>query len=196
MPAARKRELTTPDLVLLSLLAERPLHGYQANAELERREVRDWAGISRPQVYYSIEKLAQLRLVRASEIDSAAAGPERRVFETTAKGRVALADALEREQWATHRERPPFLTWIALSWQARPGVFRQQIERRREFLEKELSREEATLLSIKKEVGHRFHEAVWMVSLMIERFRAELRWLRKLERELPRRAAAKQTYSR
>ena len=60
MPAARQRELTTPDLVLLSLLAERPMHGYQANAELERREVRDWAGISRPQVYYSLEKLAQL----------------------------------------------------------------------------------------------------------------------------------------
>ena len=195
MPAARKRELTTPDLVLLSLLAERPLHGYQANAELERREVRDWAGISRPQVYYSIEKLAQLRLVRASQIESAAAGPERRVFQTTAKGRAALADALEREQWSTHRERPPFLTWIALSWQARPGVFRQQIERRREFLQNELSREEATLLAIKKEVGHRFHEAVWMVSLMIERFRGELRWLRKLERELPRRAAAKHEHS-
>jgi DNA-binding PadR family transcriptional regulator len=193
MPAARKRELTTPDLVLLSLLAEGPLHGYQANAELERREVRDWAGISRPQVYYSIEKLAQFGLVRACEIESAAAGPERKVFTTTAKGRAALADALEREDWATHRERPPFLTWIALSWQARPGVFRQQIERRREFLENELSREDATLLSIKKEVGHRFHEAVWMVSLMIEQFRGELRWLRKLERELPRRAAAKHT---
>ena len=196
MPATRRRELTTPDLVLLSLLAERPLHGYQANAELERREVRDWAGISRPQVYYSIEKLAQLRLVRASETESAAAGPERRVFQTTAKGRVALANALEREEWSTHRERPPFLTWIALSWQARPGVFRRQIKRRQKFLENELSREEATLLSIKKEVGHRFHEAVWMVSLVIEQFRGELRWLRKLERELPRRAAAKQTYSR
>ncbi len=191
MPATRKRELTTPDFVLLSLLAERPMHGYQANAELERREVRDWAGISRPQVYYSIEKLAQFGLVRASEIELPAAGPERSVFQTTVKGRAALADALEREEWATHRERPLFLTWIALSWQARPGVFRQQIERRREFLENELSREEATLRSIKKEVGHRFHEAVWMVSLMIERFRGELRWLRKLERELPRRAAAK-----
>jgi DNA-binding PadR family transcriptional regulator len=191
MPAARKRELTTPDLVLLSLLAEQAMHGYQANAELERREVRDWAGISRPQVYYSLEKLAQLGLVRASEMEAPAAGPERSAFQTTAKGRVALADALEREEWATHRERPPFLTWIALSWQARPGVFRQQIERRRKFLENELSREEATLRSIKKEVGHRFHEAVWMVSLIIERFRGELRWLRKLERELPRRAAAK-----
>jgi DNA-binding PadR family transcriptional regulator len=190
MPATRKRELTTPDLVLLSLLAERPLHGYEANAELERREVRDWAGISRPQVYYSIEKLAQLGLVRASEIESVG-GPERTVFQTTAKGRAALADALEREEWTTQRERPPFLTWIALSWQARPGVFRRQIERRRKFLENELSREAATLLSIKKEVGHRFHEAVWMVSPMIEQFRGELRWLRKLERELPRRAGAK-----
>jgi DNA-binding PadR family transcriptional regulator len=196
MPACRKRELTTPDLVLLSLLAERPMHGYQANAELERREVRDWAAISRPQVYYSIEKLAQLGLVRASETESAAAGPERKVFQTTAKGRAALADALEREDWAKHRERPPFLTWVALSWQARPAVFRQQIERRREFLENELSREEATLRSIKKEVGHRFHEAVWMVSLMIEQFRGELRWLRKLEHELPRRAAAKHTQLR
>jgi DNA-binding PadR family transcriptional regulator len=191
MRATRNRELTTPDLVLLSLLAERPMHGYQANAELERREVCDWAGISRPQVYYSLEKLARFGLVRACESELPAVGPERSVFQTTAKGRVALADALEREEWATHRERPPFLTWIALSWQARPGVFRQQIERRREFLEHELSREEATLRSIKKEVGHRFHEAVWMVSLMIERFRGELRWLRKLERELPRRAAAK-----
>jgi DNA-binding PadR family transcriptional regulator len=193
MPAVRKRELTTPDLVLLSLLAERPMHGYQANAELERREVRDWAGISRPQVYYSLEKLAQLALVRASETDVPAAGPERCVFQTTAKGRAALADALEREEWVRQRERPPFLTWIALSWQARPGVFRQQIKRRYEFLENELSREEATLRAIKQEVGHRFHEAVWMVSLMIEQFRCELRWLRKLERELPRRASAKHT---
>ena len=191
MPTARKRELTTPDLVLLSLLAERPMHGYQANAELERREVGDWAGISRPQVYYSLEKLARLGMVRACESELPVAGPERSVFQTTAKGRAALADALEREEWATHRERPPFLTWIALSWQARPGVFRQQIERRREFLENELSREEATLRSIKKEVGHRFHEAVWMVSLVIEQFRGELRWLQKLKRELPRRAAAK-----
>ena len=193
MPAVRKRELTTPDLVLLSLLAERPMHGYQANAELERREVRDWAGISRPQVYYSLEKLAQLALVRASETDVPAAGPERCVFQTTAKGRASLADALEREEWVRQRERPPFLTWIALSWQARPGVFRQQIKRRYEFLENELSREEATLRAIKQEVGHRFHEAVWMVSLMIEQFRCELRWLRKLERELPRRASAKHT---
>ncbi len=106
------------------------------------------------------------------------------------RGRSALADALEREDWVTQRERPPFLTWIALSWQARPGVFEEQIRRRESFLEKELAREEATLRAIRNEVGHRFHEAVWMVSLVIEQFRTELRWLRKLSRELHRRAPA------
>src|SRR5579872_5784219 len=105
MARAKKLTLTTPDLVLLSLLAERPLHGYQANLELERREVRHWAGISRPQVYYSLEKLARMGLIRAGRSDEPVAGPERSVFTTTARGRGALADALEREEWATQRDQ-------------------------------------------------------------------------------------------
>jgi len=189
--AARKLALTTPDLVLMSLLAERPMHGYQANLELERREVRDWAGISRPQVYYSMEKLARGGLLRAAENAEPAAGPDRSVFETTAKGKQALAAALEREEWATQRERPAFQTWIALSWQARPGVFEKQIQRRKIFLERELIREKEVLASILKEVGHPYHEAVWMVSFVIQQFKLELRWLRRLARELPHRAKAR-----
>jgi DNA-binding PadR family transcriptional regulator len=187
----RKLALTTPDLVLLSLLAERPMHGYQANLELERREIRDWAGISRPQVYYSLEKLARRGMIRASESEEPAAGPERSTFETTAEGSVALANALELEEWAMQRERPPFLTWIALSWLARPGIFKKQIRRRQKFLNKELAREKEVLRSILSEVGHPYHEAVWMVSFVIQQFKLELRWLRKLGRELPLRAAAR-----
>jgi DNA-binding PadR family transcriptional regulator len=188
--AKRKFGLTTPDLVLLSLLAERPMHGYQANLELERREIRDWAGISRPQVYYSLEKLARAGLIRSSESECPAAGPERSSFETSAKGRAALAEALEREEWTTQRERPAFLTWVALSWQARPGVFERQLARRREFLEKEVLREKEVLASILEEVGHPYHEAVWMVGFMIEQFEAELKWLKKVGEELPKRARA------
>jgi DNA-binding PadR family transcriptional regulator len=190
MRRKKQNALTTPDLVLLSLLAERAMHGYEANLELERRCVGDWAGISRPQVYYSLDKLAAAGFVRTGDNDEPAAGPERRVFETTAKGRHALSDALEREEWATQRDRPAFLTWVALSWQARPGVFATQIQRREEFLRKELTRLEKEMESILREVGHSYHEAVWMVSLMIEKFKTELRWLRKVAKESPRRAAA------
>jgi DNA-binding PadR family transcriptional regulator len=191
MRPAKKLALTTPDLVLLSLLAEMPMHGYQANAELERREIRDWAGISRPQVYYSLEKLARAGLIRSSETDEPAAGPERSTYGTTPKGKAALADALQREEWTAQRDRPAFLTWIALSWQARPGVFQRQVARRRNFLQQELAREKEVLQSILEEVGHPYHEAVWMVSFVVEQFKLELRWLRKLKRELPLRASAR-----
>lgn len=189
--AAKRLALTTPDMVLLSLLAERPMHGYQANLELERREIRDWAGISRPQVYYSLEKLARAGLIRSLETHEPAAGPERSTFETTAKGRAALAGALEREEWTTQRERPPFLTWMALSWQARPGVFAKKLEQRKEFLEMEIAREKEVLDSILKEVGHSHHEAVWMVSLMIEQFETERNWLKRVKQEMKLRGPAK-----
>jgi len=196
MARVKKRNLTTPDLVLLSLLAERPMHGYQANLELERRQVRDWAGISRPQVYYSLEKLAGTGLIKNTHSDEPTAGPERSVFATTATGRSALADALEREEWTDQRERPSFLTWIALSWKARPGVFERQVRRREEFLVRELEREVATLRAVRAEVGHRFHEAVWMLSLTIEQLRTELRWLRKMVRDAGKRAPAERpTYA-
>src|SRR3974377_16199 len=110
MKTKSREKLTTPDLVLLSLLAERPMHGYQANALLEFRKVRDWVGVSRPQVYYSLDKLAQLGLIRSAGAGGEAGGPERSVFETTPRGRAALADALERDDWADQTERPAFLT--------------------------------------------------------------------------------------
>jgi DNA-binding PadR family transcriptional regulator len=187
-----REKLTTPDLVLLSLLAEKPLHGYQANALLEFRKVRDWAGVSRPQVYYSLEKLASRGLIRASQSsEETSGGPERNIFETTAPGRTALADALERDAWADQSDRPAFLTWLSLSWQCRPGIFQKQLERRQTFLEQQLTEKQETLAAVRKEVGHRFHEAVWMLSLTLDQLRTELRWIKKLQRESPRRSSAR-----
>ena len=191
MPRGKNNKLTTPDLILLSLLTEKPMHGYQANAELERRQIRDWASISRPQLYYCMDKLARAGLIRAAEDEAPAEGPERRIFRTTKRGLAALAGALERPDWATTRERPLFLTWMALSWQARPGVFARQIRQRQEFLERELAREKKTLEAVRAEVGHDFHEAVWMIKLVIEQFRTELRWLREVKQEGHKRAPAR-----
>jgi DNA-binding PadR family transcriptional regulator len=191
MPKNKQGTLTTPDLVLLSLLAERPMHGYQANAELERREWRDWVDISRPQLYYSMEKLARTGMIAVADTDEPSGGPDRRVFATTTRGRAALASALEREDWSAQRDRPAFLTWLALSWQARPGVVARQLARRKEFLQAQLAKEQSTLRDVHREVGHRYHEAIWMIELMIAQFRTELRWLSKVARELRHRAPAR-----
>lgn len=183
--------LTTPDLVILSLLAERPMHGYEANAILEDRKIRDWAAVSRPQIYYSLDKLTRLGLIRVTEDASSSAGPERRVFQTTEQGHKRLADALESSRWTNAKVHEPFQTWLALSWQARPRAFRQQLRRRREHLEKKLVEEQATLEDVLKEVGHPYHEAVWMLKLVTAQTELELKWLEQIERETPKRGPAK-----
>src|SRR5262245_45211762 len=183
--------LTTPDLVLLSLLSERPMHGYEANATLENRKIRDWAAVSRPQVYYSLDKLTRLGLIRVTEDASSSAGPERRVFQTTEAGRNRLADALAAPRWTQAKVHPPFLTWLALSWQARPRTFVQQLKRRRKYLEDKLTEEKMTLADVLKEVGHPYHEAVWMLKLAIAHIELEMNWLQQIELETPKRAPAK-----
>jgi len=167
------------------------MHGYQANALLEFRKVRHWAAVSRPQIYYSLDKLASRDLIRPRDAKEESGGPERQVFETTARGRAALADALEREDWTDRNERPAFLTWMALSWQCRPGVFLKQLRRRKKFLRGELARNQEVLEAVRKEVGHPFHEAVWMLTLWIEQIRTELTWVEKVIAEAPKRAAAR-----
>src|SRR5258708_33564763 len=88
-PAAQQRQpanqtrLTIADLVILSLLAERPMHGYEVNATLEDRKIRSWAPVSRPQIYYSLDKLTKLKLIRVTDVDSPSAGSPHPVQEAT-----------------------------------------------------------------------------------------------------------------
>jgi len=188
--------LTTPDLVILSLLAERPMHGYEVNATLEDRKIREWAAVSRPQIYYSLDKLTELDLIRVTAEDSPSAGPERRVLETTEQGRRRSADALESAHWTTTRVHQPFLTWLALSWQARPRTFQRQVKLRRDFLQHQLTEQKATLKDVLKEVGHPYHEAVWMLKLMSAQTELELQWLERIGREASQRAPARKARRR
>jgi DNA-binding PadR family transcriptional regulator len=188
---ANQTRLTISDLVILSLLAERPMHGYEVNTTLEDRKIREWAPVSRPQIYYSLDKLTKLKLIRVSETDLPSAGPERRVMQTTALGREQLADALDAKHWVSQTVHQPFLIWLALSWQARTKTFRKQLDNRRKLLQERLNEEEATLEDVMTEVGHPYHEAVWMLQLVIEQTQTELRWVERILREAEKRAPAK-----
>jgi DNA-binding PadR family transcriptional regulator len=177
MPAT----LTLPDLVVLSLLRERPMHGYELNQELARREVRDWAEISRPQIYYSLKKLARSgHILRAAE-GEARAGPERQVFRPTAAGRRALSAALAREDWAIQRPPDPFLTWLILSSNTEPENRLRLLERRRAFLEEQLTKERVTLGEILADTGVMVAAAALVVRLVIGQWEVELAWLREVE---------------
>jgi len=158
------------------MLCERPMHGYELWAELERREVQAWAGISKPQVYYSLRKLDTAGEIEAAGDPAAALGPDRRVYRPTATGRRALADALARPEWAEREHPAPFLTWLVLSWQARPRDRARQIERRRAVLHAKLDFERAALASIIAETSET-SDAAMIVRLSIRQRQVELAWL-------------------
>ena len=196
-------DLTPADLVVLGLLLERPMHGYEVNHELELREVRDWAGVSRPQVYYSLRKLAGAGHIgpapdRDADTERAAGedgptergraegGPERRIYRVTEVGRRAYADALARPDWATQRPPPPFITWLVLATHADPAVRARQLARRQAFLEAEAARERETLAAIRTNIGPTFTVAALVVSHTIRQFESELAWLGEVEAALAR----------
>lgn len=175
--------LTIPDLVVLAMLAEEPMHGYQLNSELERRDVKDWAGISRPQVYYSLKKLHEQKLIASVNADSGA-GPERQAFSISKKGAKALSDALDEERWALERIPPRFLTWMALSMHAEKASLEKLIDKRKQFLESELAREQITLVDVQHENNAMTDAASLMITLSIRQFELELQWLEEAREKL------------
>lgn len=178
------QEPTPPDLVVLSLLSYAPLHGYALNQELTRRRVKDWAGISPAQVYYSLRKLHDKGWTRLRRSAEAARGPDRETYEVTKEGRAVLKRALGREEWATQRPPNPFQTWMALSHNADLRLRRRVVEARRRFLVGEIDRDERTLAAIKAETGTEDSAAYQMVTLMIRQFQTELAWLADIDKAL------------
>ena len=162
------------------------MHGYELNQELERREVRDWAGISRPQVYYSLRKLARQAHILKVGPSGGSAGPERQVWQLAAEGRRVLAQALAREEWATQRPPPPFLTWMALAVFAEPADRLRLVRRRRSFLLDQVARERATLGDILSDSGRTTPAAALIVRLVIRQWELELEWLNEVEQVLGR----------
>lgn len=178
-----KASITTPDLVVLSYLEQKPMHGYELNQVLESHDAKDWAGISRPQVYYSLNKLKKMRLIRRVSEGSDSLGPDKQVFEISEAGKKVLCESVSKQEWATQRPAPPFLTWLALSDHAPRFKARQIIEERRKFLRSEIEREKETLKSFPEEDSWPIKKAKLMIGLTIEHFESELKWLKNLEGE-------------
>ena len=170
--------LTTADLVVLSLLAERAMHGYDLMAEYRRQEVADWASVSKAQLYYALKKLAELDLIEGRT--ESAQARERTVYSVTITGRDALAHGLADTAWARGRVAQPFTTWLGLSIHAAPDVFQQLLEARRDWLNDEIAKERESLAYILTLSSARADRGADIVRLVIRQLEAERTWVKEL----------------
>lgn len=77
---------TNAEIAILSLIVERPRHGYEIERVIEARGMRDWTEVGFSSIYYLLKKLEGESLIEARLEDPAGRGPARKVYHITQAG--------------------------------------------------------------------------------------------------------------
>jgi DNA-binding PadR family transcriptional regulator len=87
----------TVRLVILGLLRERPLYGYEIKQIIEEH-MNDWTSIAFGSIYFALEKLAEEQFVKKVNVEQDNKRPARSVYQITEAGRAEFLRLL-REGW-------------------------------------------------------------------------------------------------
>lgn len=98
-------------LVLLGLLRQRPLYGYEIKHVIEEH-MSDWTSIAFGSIYFALDKLAEEGFIENVGVEQKGRRPSRSVYQITEAGRAEFLRLL-RQGWQTV-ERQYFDTDIYL----------------------------------------------------------------------------------
>jgi DNA-binding PadR family transcriptional regulator len=87
----------TVRLVILGLLRERPLYGYEIKQIIEEH-MSNWTSIAFGSIYFALDKLAEEKFVEKVEIEQQGKRPSRSVYQIMDAGREEFLRLL-RESW-------------------------------------------------------------------------------------------------
>ncbi|MEW6059020.1 MAG: PadR family transcriptional regulator [Actinomycetota bacterium] len=173
------------EVVILGLLAEEPLYGYELLERFRDRSMGSWVEIGKASVYQALRRLEEHGRV-AGRAQEGAAGPARRVFRITRPGRDLLKTGL-RERFAG---TGPYETGAGLSLgfahlvgleDARLGISERAaaLEAKREAIATERSR-------LSSGRGPARAASLRLLGLQEAFIDAELAWLAAFRRDLAR----------
>ena len=83
------------ELVVLGLLNQNPMHGYQLHREIEKTGMELWAEVNLSSIYNTLNRLEQNEMVEAKR-EKPGRMPERSVYHITKSGKEKLAFLLEQ----------------------------------------------------------------------------------------------------
>jgi DNA-binding PadR family transcriptional regulator len=93
---------TKIDLLVLGLLLDRPMHGYELYQQIQAEEIETWFNVSMAGVYYSLGKLREQGLVAESRQGSGRS-TRKSIYHLTEEGRAAFFEAMEAKA-ASHEK--------------------------------------------------------------------------------------------
>jgi DNA-binding PadR family transcriptional regulator len=85
----RKKKWTTDtELVVMSLLMEKPMYGYQIEQTIVDRGMREWTTIGFSSIYYVLEKLEKKEWITSVIEIGDGKGPARKIYSITNNGKI------------------------------------------------------------------------------------------------------------
>ena len=93
---------TKIDLLLLGLLLDRPMHGYELFQQIQAEEIDTWFNVSMAGVYYSLGKLRDQALVAESR-QRGGRSPRKSIYRLTEDGRAAFFSSMESQALAREK---------------------------------------------------------------------------------------------
>ncbi|MEJ2552111.1 MAG: PadR family transcriptional regulator [Anaerolineales bacterium] len=113
--------MTNAELAILSLISEKPRHGYEIESVIEERGMREWTEIGFSSIYYLLKKLEDEGLLEG-DLEAAERGPARKVYHITRAGRDVLhAGVLESLSIPQHCYSP-----LQLGLANMPGIGQEE----------------------------------------------------------------------
>ena len=100
-------------LVMLGLLRERPLYGYEIKHIIEEH-MGDWTNIAFGSIYFALKKLSEGGFVEKVAVEQEGSRPSRTIYQITEEGRAEFLRLL-REVWR-ELERHYYATDIGLAF--------------------------------------------------------------------------------
>ena len=161
-------------LVLLSLLAEEPMHPYRMHEVIKERGKDKIANVAqRNSVYQTIDRLLRVELIAVRETARDERRPERTVYEITEAGRDALHTWTGEMLDSPARDFPEFPAALASLMVLAPDEVIARLEKRAADLTASLAAERAALVAV-PELPRLFLLDDEYACVMRE---AELRWV-------------------
>jgi DNA-binding PadR family transcriptional regulator len=105
--------MTNAELAILTMIAEKPRHGYEIEQVIEERGMRAWTEVGFSSIYYLLKKLEKEALIEGRMERQPGRGPARVVYKLTSTGKQAVQAGVLQALSAPKRSYPPILLGMA-----------------------------------------------------------------------------------
>lgn len=135
----RHAKITSAQLALMSLLAEKPMHAYEIDQVIDDRGMREWTRIGFSSIYYLLNKMEKAGWLLKNTAASDIGGPDKSVFSLSPSGRTIWEAAIIEAITYPYPSDNPFLIGISVAPLLHKSAIAKALKTHKDVLEEKVN---------------------------------------------------------